>query len=61
MHNAIKQYITKIETEIDRCYMWLEEHIESPACIVSKVEGRIEALLDVKADLKEIVESVQYS
>jgi hypothetical protein len=56
MNNAIKDYIKKIDAEIDRLHQWLEEHISCDACVVSETEGRIKALLDVKADLEGILE-----
>jgi hypothetical protein len=52
MRKKIEEYIVELDNEIDRCYLWLEEHLSSEACIVSEMEGRIRALMDVKNDLQ---------
>ena len=52
MEKKIEEYIVELDNEIDRCYLWLEEHMSAEACIVSEMEGRIRALMDVKNDLQ---------
>jgi hypothetical protein len=52
MRKKIEEYIVELDNEIDRCYLWLEEHLSSEASIVSEMEGRIKALMDVKNDLQ---------
>lgn len=51
MREKIEEYIIELDNEIDRCVFWVEEHMNSEACIVSKMEGRIQALTEVKNDL----------
>lgn len=50
--HKIKEYVIELDNEIDRCILWVEEHMNRKACIVSKMEGRIQALTEVKNDLQ---------
>ena len=52
MRKKIEEYVVELDNEIDRCYLWLEEHMYAEACIVSEMEGRIHALTEVKSDLQ---------
>lgn len=58
MRKKIEEYIVALDTEIDRCYLWLEEHLYAEACIVSAMEGRIKALMEVKNDLRSRLEEL---
>lgn len=52
MRKKVEEYVVELNDEIDRCHLWLEEHISADACIVSAMEGRIRALMDVRNDLQ---------
>jgi len=52
MRKKIEEYVAELDNEIDRCYLWLEEHMYGEACAVSAIEGRIHALIEVKNDLQ---------
>lgn len=58
MRKKIEEYIVELDNEIDRCYLWLEEHLYAEACIVSAMEGRINALMEVKNDLQSRLEEL---
>ena len=58
MRKKIEEYIVELDTEIDRCYLWLEEHLYAEACIVSEMEGRIKTLMEVKNDLRSRLEEL---
>ena len=58
MRKKIEEYIVELDNEIDRCYLWLEEHLYAEACIVSAMEGRIKALMEVKNDLQSRLEEL---
>lgn len=52
MREKIKEYSSELDTEIDRCMLWVEEHTGEDACQVNAMEARAEALTEVKNDLQ---------
>lgn len=69
MREKVKEYITEIQEEIDRCVKLIEDKIvelgndaakEIYSCSIeyAKIESRIETLGQVKNDLKNRLEEV---
>lgn len=58
MRDKIAEYILELNTEIDRCTLWVEKNMNSEACIVSEMEGRLKALTEVKNDLQGRLDEV---
>lgn len=52
MREKVAEYLVELHSEIDRCALWLEEHMYGEACAVSAMEGRIHALSEVVSDLQ---------
>lgn len=52
MRNKVKEYISDLDTEINRCTLWIEENMNGEACRVSEMEGRLKVLSEVKNDLQ---------
>lgn len=52
MRKKIEEYVIDLDDEINRCILWIEEHMKSESSIISKMEVRIQTLLEVKNDLQ---------
>lgn len=52
MRKKIEEYVIDLDNEINRCILWIEEHMNSETSIISKMEVRIQTLLEVKNDLQ---------
>ena len=52
MREKVKEYISELDTEYDRCMTWIEEHMDCEACQVSAMEMRAKTLMEVKNDLQ---------
>lgn len=58
MREKVREYISELDTEYDRCMDWIEEHMDSEACQVSAMEMRVKTLMEVKNDLKGRLEEL---
>lgn len=58
MREKVKEYISELNTEYDRCIDWIEEHMDGEACQVSAMEMRAKTLNDVKNDLQSRLEEL---
>ena len=52
MREKVREYISELDAEYDRCMDWIEEHMNGEACQVSAMEMRAKTLNDVKNDLQ---------
>ena len=58
MREKIREYISELDAEYDRCMDWIEEHMDSEACQVSAMEMRAKTLNEVKNDLEGRLEEL---
>ena len=58
MREKVKEYISELDAEYDRCMTWVEEHMDGEACQVSAMEMRAETLMEVKNDLQGRLEEL---
>ena len=58
MREKVKEYISELDVEYDRCMTWIEEHMDSEACQVSAMEMRAKTLIEVKNDLESRLEEL---
>lgn len=58
MREKIREYISKLDVEYDRCMTWIEEHTDGEACQVSAMEMRVKTLMEVKNDLEGRLEEL---
>lgn len=58
MREKVKEYISELNQEIDRCDSWIEEHMNSEACQVTTMEMRAKTLGEVVNDLESILEEL---
>ena len=58
MREKIKEYISELDVEYDRCIDWIEEHMDGEACQVSAMEMRAKTLMEVKNDLEGRLEEL---
>ena len=58
MREKVKEYISELDTEYDRCMDWIEEHMDGEACQVSAMEMRAKTLMEVKNDLQGRLEEL---
>ena len=58
MREKIKDYISELDAEYDRCMTWIEEHMDGEACQVSAMEMRAKTLMEVKNDLEGRLEEL---
>lgn len=58
MREKVKEYIAELDEEIDRCSLWVKEHINNKSCDIAIMESRIETLIDVKNDLQSRLNEV---
>ena len=58
MREKVKEYISELDAEYDRCMDWIEEHIDGEACQVTAMEMRAKTLNEVKNDLQGRLEEL---
>lgn len=58
MREKIREYISELDAEYDRCMEWVEEHMDGEACQVSAIEMRAKTLMEVKNDLQSRLEEL---
>ena len=58
MREKVREYISELDTEYDRCMNWIEEHMNGETCQVSTMEMRAKTLMEVKNDLKSRLEEL---
>lgn len=58
MREKVKEYISELNQEIDRCTFWIEEHMDSEACQVTAMEMRVKTLGEVVNDLEGRLEEL---
>ena len=58
MREKVKEYISELDAEYDRCMDWIEEHMNGEACQVSAMEMRAKTLMEVKNDLESRLEEL---
>lgn len=58
MREKVREYISELDAEYDRCMDWIEEHMDSEACQVTVMEMRAKTLNDVKNDLQGRLEEL---
>ena len=58
MREKVKEYISELDAEYDRCMDWIEEHMAGEACQVSAMEMRAKTLMEVKNDLQGRLEEL---
>ena len=58
MREKIREYISELDAEYDRCTDWIEEHMNGEACQVSAMEMRAKTLNEVKNDLESRLEEM---
>ena len=56
MREKVKEYISELDVEYDRCMTWIEEHMNGDACQVSAMEMRVQTLNEVRNDLQSRLE-----
>lgn len=52
MREKVREYISELDDEIDRCMDWVEKHMNGEACQVTAMEMRAKTLNEVKNDLQ---------
>ena len=52
MGAKVREYISELDAEYDRCMDWIEEHMNGEVCQVSAMEMRAKTLNEVKNDLQ---------
>ena len=58
MRGKVREYISELDAEYDRCMDWIEEPIDGEACQVSAMEMRTKTLNEVKNDLESRLEEL---
>ena len=58
MREKVREYISELDAEYDRCTDWIEEHMNGEACQVSAMEMRVKTLMEVKNDLEGRLEEL---
>ena len=58
MREKVREYISELDAEYDRCMTWIEEHMDGEACQVSEMEMRAKTLMEVKNDLESRLEEL---
>ena len=58
VREKIKEYISELDAEYDRCMDWIEEHMNGEACQISAMEMRAKTLNEVKNDLQGRLEEL---
>ena len=52
MREKVREYISELDSEYDRCMTWIEKHMNGETCQVSAMEMRAKTLMEVKNDLE---------
>ena len=58
MREKIREYISELDVEYDRCMTWVEEHMDGEGCQVSAMEMRAKTLMEVKNNLESRLEEL---
>ena len=58
MREKVIEYISELDVEYDRCMDWIEENMDGEACQVTAMEMRAKTLMEVRNDLKGILEEL---
>ena len=58
MREKIREYISELDVEYNRCMEWIEENMDGEACQVSAMEMRAKTLMEVKNDLQGRLEEL---
>lgn len=58
MREKVREYISELDAEYDRCMEWVKEHMNGEACRVSAMEMRANTLMEVKNDLQGRLEEL---
>ena len=58
MREKIKEYISELDLEYDRCMEWVEGHMNGDACQVAAMEMRAKTLNEIKNDLESRLEEL---
>ena len=58
MREKVREYISELDTEYDRCMDQIEEHMYGEACQVTAMEMRAKTLMEVKNDLEGRLEEL---
>ena len=58
MREKLREYISELDAEYDRCMAWIEEHIDDETCQASAMEMRSKTLNEVKNDLQSRLEEL---
>lgn len=58
MREKVREYISELDAEYDRCIDWIEEHMNGDACQVTVMEMRAKTLMEVKNDLEGRLEEL---
>ena len=58
MREKVREYISELDAEYDRCMEWIEENMDGEACQVSAMEMRAKTLNEVKNDLESRLEEL---
>ena len=58
MMGKIREYISEVDAEYDRCMDWIEEHMDSETYQVTAMEMRAKTLNEVKNDLESRLEEL---
>ena len=58
MREKVKEYISELDVEYDRCMDWIEEHMNGEACQVTVMEMRAKTLMEIKNDLQSRLEEL---
>lgn len=58
IRKKIEEYLIDLDYEIDICIRWCHEHLHSDSDGVSKMQVRIQTLLEVRNDLQGILDEV---
>ena len=58
MREKVKEYISELDAEYDRCMDWIEKHMNGEVCQVTAMEMRAKTLNEVKNDLESRLEEL---
>ena len=58
MREKVREYISELDAEYDRCMDWIEEHMNGETCQVSAMGMRAKTLMEVKNDLDSRLEEL---
>ena len=58
MREKVREYISELDVEYDRCMTWIEEHMDGEVCQVYVMEMRAKTLMEVKNDLESRLEEL---